>query len=483
MGLSATGALEHRVAAELAVQQRPHDAATWIALSQARQALVDEEGAAAAARQAFDLEPDNANAIRQLATCLFQSGAAAVEARALFERLLRVVPDDPVALHYLYYYAIYDADYRRAIDLSERLDSSHPGDPGTAARIARAYQLMGAPNAAADYFAQAADRCSSEQYPFPYGPSAPLKPIFTALAGDFRLSDKLSLELCQRSGYALTADLSNPRYPSDSIESIKRLQERVAGRDLFVFGFGPSLSEIIQRKSKIASLNFVSLSLSCFTILEDDLFRPIGKRVDFVCMTHPAVVRNHAAALREWMHTVPSAVLILPLLIKEYAALTGGLDFLLGPSDHLFWFDCFNELLPPSPVDPLHFPGINTLICALGVGLLGLPRRIFLFGFDGQLEGDDLHRPEAHYYRGNHPRYYSPRRTEPEVQRLNKGWLRWDTTRFNETATTVIRHTTLLFDLPRPPIYNVCFNSALNPFPRITFERFCDIVSDSARPP
>jgi hypothetical protein len=157
--------------------------------------------------------------------------------------------------------------------------------------------------------------------------------------------------------------------------------------------------------------------------------------------------------------------------------LTGGPDFFLGHPDHLFWFDCFKELLPPSPVDPLHFPAINTLICALGVGLLAQPRRLFLFGFDGQIQGHDVHRPGAHYYHEDHPAYYRPRRREPELQRLNKGCLRWDTTRFNETAAVVIRHVTLLFDLPRPPIYNVCFDSALDPFPRITFERFREIVS------
>ena len=37
--------------------------------------------------------------------------------------------------------------------------------------------------------------------------------------------------------------------------------------------------------------------------------------------------------------------------------------------------------------DPLHFPAINTLICAIGPAVLAKPRRIFLFGFDGQIKG------------------------------------------------------------------------------------------------
>ena len=475
-------AIERRVAAEAAARQRPDDPAAWIALSQACQALADQENTLAAARRAVELAPDGASPIRQLASSLFQTGPGLAEAQGLFERLLALVPGDPVALHYLHYYAMFDRDYHRAIDLSERLDHDHPGDPGTSARIARAYKLMGNPVAASEHFARAAARCENPHHPFPYGPLAALKPVFIALAGDVAGSERLSRKLCQEFGLGL-ADLSNPRYPDDCAEAIVRLQARVAGRDLFVFGFGPSAAEVTARREDVASLDFASMTLSNFPIIEDSILRPIGKRMDLVCVSHLTVLKNQAPAIREWFFAVPNATLIVPVFLREYAAMTGGPDFLLDQSDHLFWYDCFHELLPPSPVDPLHFPAINTLISTLGVAMLALPRRIFLFGFDGQIKGNDSQRPESLYFNEHHEQYHTPWRKDLEARRFTQLWLWWDSLRFNEFAPVVLRHVALLFDLPLPPIYNVCVDSALDTFPRITFDRFCDIVaSEGAQP-
>jgi len=219
------------------------------------------------------------------------------------------------------------------------------------------------------------------------------------------------------------------------------------------------------------------MAMSSFQIVDEDLFRPIGKRLELACLTHPTMLKYQERAICDWFATVPSSILMLPLWLREYAALTGEADFLLGRADHLFWFDCFSQTLPPVPSDPLHFPAVNTLMCALGVGVLARPRRIFLFGFDGQIKGRDSQRLGALYYREDHEGYHDTRRNEPEARRLTKAYLRWDTLNFNDFAAVVLRHTALLFDLPLPPIYNVCTDSALTPFPRITFARFREIVS------
>ena len=291
-----------------------------------------------------------------------------------------------------------------------------------------------------------------------------MKPVFTALAGDFAASERQSIEICQKAGRGL-ADLSHPRYPEDCAQAIGRIQDLVAARDLFIFGMGPSLLEVVSRRADIASMDFASMTLNSFSIIEEDVLRPIGRRLDFVCMTHPKVVELQASALREWLCAVPTSVLILPLIIREHAAITGGPDFLLDNPERLFWFNCFSEQLPPSPLDPLHIPAINTLICALSVGILARPRRVFLFGFDGKIEGSDIHRVGAHYYRDGHQAYHAPHRKEAEVRRIHVGALLWNSTHFSETAPVVVRHMSLLFDLPLPPIYNVCLNSALTPFP------------------
>ena len=69
-----TDALAKQAALRETVQKQPNDVAGWIALSQACQALVDEQGAIDAARAAIDLAPDNVDAIRQYAYSLVQVG-------------------------------------------------------------------------------------------------------------------------------------------------------------------------------------------------------------------------------------------------------------------------------------------------------------------------------------------------------------------------------------------------------------------------
>src|SRR5262249_14438321 len=153
---------ERRAAAQEAVAQRPNDPAAWIALSQACQVLVDEEGTLSAARRAFELQPDNIAAIRHFAASLFQSGYGAVEARSLFERLLVLAPDDAVALHYLHYFSMFDREYRRAIDLSDALARAHPCDPVTSARIALAPKLKAKLRPQTEHYERPDAQCANE---------------------------------------------------------------------------------------------------------------------------------------------------------------------------------------------------------------------------------------------------------------------------------------------------------------------------------
>ena len=164
-------ALAKQAALREAVQKQPNDVAAWIALSQACQVLIDEQGAIDAARAAVDLAPDNVDAIRQYAYSLVQVGRTMVEARAWFDRLHDVAPDDPMGLHYRYNFALLSGDYRKAIDACERLDRLQPGNPIVQARIARARRLLGDSAGAAQHFAQAAARCSTEARSVPVWPN------------------------------------------------------------------------------------------------------------------------------------------------------------------------------------------------------------------------------------------------------------------------------------------------------------------------
>lgn len=478
MGTVAADAVKQREAAETAAQREPNNPVIWLALSRACQAVGDEPAAIAAARRARTIDPDRPEILGHLAAILYQNGPGAVEARPLFERLLERQPRDPVALHYLYLYAMFDGDFPRAASLAEALDHDHPGDPNTAARIARAYQQLGERGQAQRWFTEAVVRCDTKDYPFPYGPYAPLKPMFARLAGGAADWSALSRALCQDSGVGL-ANLSNPRYPPDCEKAIERLRSCIRGRDLCIFGNGPSLSDVVKNRDSFGPLDVVAMSMSSFQIIDDDIMVPAGKRLELACMTHPVVVMDQARRVEAWFASVPGAMLALPVGLMNNVVRGRELRAIADSPDRLFWFDCFSESLPPSPSDPLHFPAINTLMCALGVAVIGAPRRIFLFGFDGQTKGEDLQEATAVYYRDGHEAYHAPHRKDPAVRRLQKPFLWWDTLRFNESGPVVVRQVALLFNVPIPPIYNVCPDSALDPFPRISFERFRQIAAGS----
>ncbi len=476
MGLIPEDAVARRVAAERATRAKPQDPGAWIALSEAHQTLVEEPEMLAAARRAVDLAPDDLDAIRRLAGCLAQSGPTMPEGHRLFERLGRLAPADPVVLHYLHLFAMMQGDYERAIRMIETLDRQHPGDPGSMLRIGRALDQLGDRPAAVEHYRRALARCRDGHEPFPHGPHSALEPVLARLAGDDDMSSRLSRELCQESGVGL-ADLSHPRYPKDCARSISQLQELVAGRDLFMFGFGPSLAEVVARKAEIASADFASITLSSFQIVEDSLLKPLDRRIDIVCMTHPTMARLQAPKVREWLAEVPRGRLTAPLWLQEHSEIAAGPEFLRAGSERVFWHDSVNEQLPPSPADPLHFPAINTLMCAMGVAVLARPRRVFLFGFDGRIRGSDSSRKGALYFREESDAYHAAGRSEDDTRSYTKATLWWDSLRFNEFAPIVLRHVALLFNLPQPPIFNVNVDSALEPFPRVTFDRFREIVS------
>jgi Tetratricopeptide repeat len=463
-----------RQAAQRRAEADPDDPQAWVALSQACLALFDYEAAIAAARRAVAAAPASASALRHMANTLMDSGYGISEARAWYERVLEVEPTDAISLLRLYYFAITDGDCARALNLAEATDRAFPGDPAIAARIARAWELLGDwPNASAHY-RRAEGLCEGPGDTFPSGPLAPLKPVFARATGDLARSEALSEILCRERGVGL-ARISDPRYPGDCMDRVARLRDHVAGRDIFLFGFGPSLQDLVSQKAVIAGHDFAAMSLTTFPVIEDSILRDLGRRIDIVCLTHPRPLDQLAAAIRERAAIDPPLYLAMPLCIRDGAVAMGNSDLLSDDVARVVWFEALSEL-PPSPRAPLDFPGINTLSCALSVAVLAQPRRIFLFGFDGQIRGADPQQAGSLYFRELDDRYHAPARGTEAGRQTTKSWLWWDSRRFNEIAAIALRHIALLFDLPLPPIYNVCPDSALEPFPRISMAQFAELI-------
>jgi len=470
-------AAELRREAEALTERAVRDPSAWIALSNACAILADTEGMAAAAERAYELAPNDPDAVRQWAYSVAQTGHRLSEAQALYDRLFEIAPDDPVGLHHRCTYAMLDGAYSAAIAHAEALVRLHPNDPTRTANIARALRLLGEEGAARETYRRAADLCADGLNPFPHGRAAGLRPIYTALAGDWAAAERDSAEICSDGGLGL-ADPDHPRYPPGWLDAVARGRARVKGRDLHVFGNGPSLAVAVARHEEIAHFDFLSMTMSTFQLAEEDILRPIGKNVDFVCVTHPVVLADQSAALRDLFARSPEAALVLPIWLRELGEARGEPPLLLD--ERVLWCDCYGQH-PAHPGEPLHVPAVNTLLCALCTALLLEPRRIFLFGFDGRIKGEDSQVAEALYYKEHDPSYLKTARSNAAARELTRKWLWWDSLQFSEVAPHALRHTALLFDLELPPIYNVCPESALTPFPRVTFDRFIEIAQDGKK--
>ena len=469
-----SNAVDLRREAEQRAAQATQDPLAWIALSNACAVLADTAGMTAAAERAYELAPDDPASLRQWAQCLTQIGHRLFEAEALYDRLFQMAPDDTVGLHYRYIYAMLSGNYRAAIENAESFDRLHPNDPQRTANIARALRLRGEEEDAREQYRRAAELCDDVASPFPEGRAASMRPIYTALAGDPKAAERYSTEICRDGGLGL-ADPDHPRYPPGWLDSMAKARARVRGCDLYVFGNGPSLADAAARHKEMADLDFFVMTMSTFQLAEQDILAPIGKSVDFVCVTHPGVLADQSASLRSLFARSPEAALVMPIWLRELEEANGPSSSLVH--GHVLWFDCYGQH-PAHPGEPLHVPAVNTLLGALCTALLLEPRRIFLFGFDGRIKGEDSQAAEALYYKEHDPSYLKTARGNPAARELTRKWLWWDSLQFNEVAPHALRHTALLFDLDLPPIYNVCPGSALTPFPRVSFERFLEIARD-----
>jgi tetratricopeptide (TPR) repeat protein len=457
--------------AERLANASPTDPANWIALSRACHAQTDDAAAIAAARRAVALAPDNIEAISQLATVLYFSGQGVAESRPWFEKLLALDAKNRTALHYLYYFAITSGQHHRALRYAQSFLEQDPHNPRVAAWIGRAHDLLGNRDECVKAYDKARDLCEDPLAPQGPNPSITLKPAYAHGGFRYRESESISEAMCAPRGIGVSI-LPGKQFPEDTAARIERLRRLVAGRDIMLFGFGPSLQDIAASRRMFADFDFASMTLSTFSIIEEHILNDLGRRIDIVCQTHPRVVELQANALAERFAAPEPFMLTLPL---NSHAMVGQLPGLAAHADRILWFDAIDES-PPAPHNPLHFCSINTLLCAVNIAVLACPRRVFLFGFDGKIRGESAHESGALYFAENDARYNAPRRREADVRDQVRAYLWWDTRLFNENAPVSLRHVSLLFDIPLPPIYNVCPDSALEPFPRISIAEFQKLI-------
>jgi tetratricopeptide (TPR) repeat protein len=286
------------------------------------------------------------------------------------------------------------------------------------------------------------------------------------------------------------ADVSAPNYnrteylPSTP-ERLRRLEALVRSRDVIVFLPGPSFADFASRLSDVADLDFATAGVNSFPPVEEKLLDHMGRGLDLLTISHPAMVDSWKPELHEFLcRPTLNLLLTTSYALSGLPKLAGDDGFISRHDDRLLF--AYPAGGPPLPSRPLHFAAVNTLNLMMPLLVLARPRRIFLVGADGGghprynrpyffyddidregSEQDFLQRPHQLGFKGRPARLEEANR-RLRVDAINSGNLTRDCFVFLQA----------LFGFPIPPVFNVCPHSAYEAFPRIDCDTAIAMLRD-----
>lgn len=248
-------------------------------------------------------------------------------------------------------------------------------------------------------------------------------------------------------------------------DALESLRKKFQNKNLLILASGPSLAKLRDFTSKIKEDQIQQLRFFGFNnvpVTEEFLIELKLPKLEIVCMSHPQVVKRH----QKWLSTFleqPKNVLCLPktalcespALLNNSSSIKSQLLFYKSESNHA-----------PCSVDLLHFPPINTLMHVLPLSILGLPKKIFLFGCDGKITNESHFRVEDKRYA------YDGYNVNEMAQ-----WLRKDTFVFDEMIHPLLKACSSVWKVPIPKIFNCFEQSGHHSFEKIGPERFSQEIS------
>jgi len=429
----------------------------------------DLKGAEEAFRKCTELAPDSADAWCYLGMTL--SWKEYDRARPALKQALALSPDHHGALYWLAEVEWISGNPEAAARHLQRLNDVAPDAPQNLARLGLAYMAAGDTGSSSRLFRQAVASSGGVASALAHHPEL-RRAIYLDLLGQQQDASNLIQSV---NGGGIAAELPLARYPRDLEAQRCALENVVAGRDIVILGSGPSLEQL---PALLTALGPRACEQLCFfgfnnvPVAERMLRDAIGRSVDLACMTSAAVMELHGAWIKEFLARTDAPNLFLTLV--DAVPADRPLAQIFTPwQDKMFYFASSGDY-PPIPEDPLHFPPINTLMCALPLAVLAQPRRIFLFGCDGAA-------PAA--LDGSAPVYFRQGTAEYGEQPLPPSiayarWLERDTFFFNALIPTVLQSLSVLHRAPAPPILTCNPDSAYRPFPRISGEDFLRLQAE-----
>ncbi len=470
-----------RLDAQLAA--RPLDAQLWLAKAREAWGLGDKGMARQAFERTMALGGASAEVYRDCAVMRLTLGDPLDDVRPLLAQALRLEPGSGGALYWMAYTFLLQEDYASAAGLLRQVAQLEPKNPHYRFLLGWTLGRSGDRAGSAQAFTDMANACLDEYRQS--GDMSLLGHVAHALMAS-------GLEAEGRGFIAQFAGRASGHEPSfeqagylpQTPTRLRLLRSLVAGRDLAIMAYGPSLAQFEENLE-----HFARADLCYFTfnepIVEKNLLNRMDRRSELFCVTSPAVLNGQMPWLREYLARPERNMLL------THAGATEGLyqdgasrAWLESQHDARLLYFRSQARHPPAPSDPLHFPPYNTLSVALPLALLARPRRVFLFGCDGTtLRNEQGAVQDMFYSSGVQARRSSEagaNGSDAAQQRWRSSydqWLAFDTQQFNFQIGVSLACLTQVFDLEPVPVYNCSNLSAYQGMARIDYPQCLRMLS------
>lgn len=441
----------------------------WFEVGNAALGRADLKAAETAFQHCTEIDANNADAWCYLGMSLTPKE----QDRAILalERALSLSPNHHGALYWSAEAHWISGDPAKAAEYLARLNDVAPGAPQNLSRLGLALLDAGDLESGHRALRRAVNAGGGLADARAHAPEL-RRAIYLDLLGLHEKADELISEV-NSSGPKLP--LPADRYPRDLEDLRCTLENAVAGRDIVIMGSGPSLGDLpplLEKLGKKGCDQLCFLGFNNVPVAEKMLMDCIGRGVDLACMSSAAVMDLHSNWIKQFLdRDEPSNLFIIPSdarptdqsLVEKLSVRKNRLCHFVASGDY-----------PPIPGDPLHFPPINTLICALPMAALSQPRRIFLFGCDGAAPNAISGQAPVYFREGSAEYGNQPLPTQLQYAR----WLARDTFFFNALIHTVMKSLSVLHRLQLPPVFICNPESAYRPFPRISTGEFLHMMSN-----
>jgi tetratricopeptide (TPR) repeat protein len=398
-----------------------------------------------------------------------------------FERAADTAEGDALVLEIVAQHFLYELDYAKAAKYFERvfaIDSNAWYNPDTSKNYAMCLKNCGRIDDAARFFTISLERyraiaenSSGESRELVKRDEAFL------LSECGRLEEGVAILRSIRAAASnVSWDYDREEYLAGTRSRLEQLKSLLQSRDLAVLLQGPSFADFATHVKEIADIDFATASLGSFPPVEQQLSSQIGRKIDILMVSHPAMMQAWFPEIEEFLGRSNSNLFLTTRYALSELHKLGISETQFAARHHSRLLYVYPQGGPPLPSRPLHFENGNTLAVLLPALLLGRPKRIFIFGADGgsnpmfnkrlyfYYDDFDSNEPEQDFMR--RPNMVSFR-GRPELFEVANHRLRVDAINADRVIARALQDLNILFDIPIPPIFNVCLHSTHTLFPRI----------------